>query len=125
MLSELPEIFHESVAHGIHTLTMSDIHFYFPTDKTDFQIPVTNPDLTSTETVLLHPLDFKHSFTSPAMRAVDQVLSNMNSLNRDLANFNDLEKIVHLAHMQDVWSRASKEFMKLQVNNNSIQNCLV
>merc|ERR1711962_201245 len=122
MAQELPITFPEAVAHGIHTLTMSDIQFYFPTDniatlKEDFQLPVTNPDLNSATLVLSQPLDFKHTFTSPALRAVDQVLSNMNSPNSDLANFNDLEKIVHAAHMQDIWSRAGEEFKKLQESN--------
>jgi len=122
MASELPITFPEAVAHGIHTITMSDIHFYFPSDniaklKEDFQLPITNPDLNSATIVLSRPLDFKHVFTSPALRAVDQVLSNMNSPNQDLANFNDVEKIVHAAHMQDIWSRAGKEFKILQESN--------
>jgi len=122
LATELPITFPEAVAHGIHTLTMSDIHFYFPSDnmatlKEDFQLPVTNPDLNSATIVLSQPLDFKHVFTSPALRAVDQVLSNMNSPNKDLANFNEVEKIVHAAHMQDIWSRAGKEFKKLQESN--------
>merc|ERR1711935_177870 len=98
---------------------MSDIKFYFPTVnfetlREDLQLPVTNPDLTSPTLVLSQPLDFKSSFTSPALRAVDQVLSNMNSPNHDLANLNDLEKIVHALHMQAIWSRAGKEFKILQ-----------
>jgi len=122
MASELPITFPEAIGHGIHAITMSDIQFYFPSDniatlREDFQLPVTNPDLTSPTLLLSRPLDFKHVFTSPALRAVDQVLSNMNSPNQDVANFNDMEKIVHLAHMQDIWSRAGKEFKKLQESN--------
>ena len=49
------------------------------------------------------------------MRAVDQVLSHMESPEYDIRNYSDLEKIVHAAHMQDVWTEASKAYAKLQV----------
>jgi len=115
---ELPGTFPGVVAHGIHSITIPDIHFYFPTDKTDIQMPVVNPDLLSDTPILSKPLDFKHSFTSPALRVIDQALTHMNSKHYDMSLYNDLEKIVHAAHMQDWWLEAGKAYNKMQESNN-------
>ena len=78
-------------------------------------MPIVNPDLLSFEPILFHPPDFQHSFSSPALRVVDQVLSHMNSPHFDMRLYTDLEKIVHAAHMQDIWVQAGKAYQQLQV----------
>merc|ERR1712002_345119 len=115
MKSELPENFIGVVAHGSHSLTKQDVQFYFPNEKEDFNLPVVNPDLSSETEILAKPVDFKHSFKSPALRVVDQVLSHMDSPNYGLnEDFSNLGKIVHAAHMQDWWSEASRAYSELQ-----------
>merc|ERR1711942_274854 len=89
MKSELSESFMAVVAHGSHSLTKQDVEFYFPTDKKEIYLPVINPDLLSNTPILSQPVDFKHSFSSPALRAVDQVLSHMNSPDYDIRNYSD------------------------------------
>lgn len=105
--------FTELVVHGIHSLTLPDIYHYFPTNNNDIKIPVVNPDLQSNQLILSRPPDYKHSFDSPGMRAADIVLSHMNSPNRDIALYSDLEKLVHSLHMQEMWHDASIHYKKL------------
>jgi len=114
MSSELPENFAKIVAHGSHSMTKQDIQYYFPTEKEDIALPTVNPDMLSRTPILSQPAEFQHSFTSPALRVVDQVLSHMRSPEYYLRNYNDLEKMVHAAHMQDVWAEASRAYSKLQ-----------
>ena len=117
-LAAIPSSFPGVIAHATHSLTIPDIHVYFPineTDDTEITLPVVNPDLKSTEPIIFHPPDFHHSFSSPALRAVDQTLSHMNSPDYGIWGYSDLDKLVHAAHMQDIWQSASKAYAKLQV----------
>ena len=111
----LPPSFPGVVAHGVHSLTLPDIHYYFPNNSTEIIMPVVNPDLLSFEPILFQPPDFEETFKSPAMRVVDHVLSHMNSPHYDMRLYTDLEKLVHAAHMQDVWLEASGYYKELQV----------
>ena len=61
------------VAHGVHSLTLPDINYYFPNNKTTVRMPVVNPDLISRQPILYTPPDFQHEFEGPALRIVDQV----------------------------------------------------
>jgi len=124
MKSELPENFIGVVAHGSHSLTKQDVQFYFPNEKEDFNLPVVNPDLSSETEILAKPVEFKHSFKSPALRVVDQVLSHMDSPNYGLMDFSNLGKIVHAAHMQDWWSEASRAYSELQDSETNVDDSL-
>jgi len=124
MKSELPENFIGVVAHGSHSLTKQDVQFYFPNEKEDFKLPVVNPDLSSETAILAKPVEFKHSFKSPALRVVDQVLSHMDSPNYGLMDFSNLGKIVHAAHMQDWWSEASRAYSELQDSETALDDSL-
>ena len=115
MKSDLPESFAGVVAHGSHSLRKQDVDFYFPTKKAEINLPVVNPDLLSNSPILSHPVEFEHSFKSPTLRALDQVLSHMNSPDYDIRNYSDLERIAHLGHMQDMWLEASRAYSELQV----------
>merc|ERR1712002_1141672 len=125
MKFELPENFIGVVAHGSHSLTKQDVQFYFPNEKEDFNLPVVNPDLSSETEILAKPVDFEHSFKSPALRVVDQVLSHMDSPNYGLnEDFSNLAKIVHAAHMQDWWSEASRAYSELQDSETTVDDSL-
>jgi len=124
MKSELPESFIEVVVHGSHSLTKQDVQFYFPNEKEEFNLPVVNPDLSSESEILAKPIDFKHSFKSPALRVVDQVLSHMDSPNYGIKDFSTLAKIAHAAHMQDWWAEASRAFSELQDSETTVDDSL-
>ena len=49
------------------------------------------------------------------MEVVDRVLSHMNEPDYDMRLYWDLEKLVHAAHMQDVWQEASAVYMQIKV----------
>lgn len=115
-LGNLPPSFPGVIAHGVHSLTLPDIHYYFPSNKSEIIMPTVNADLLSFEPIIYKPLDFEHSFETPALRVIDLVLSHMNSPHYDMRLYTDLEKVVHAAHMQDIWQDAGKEYMKLQVS---------
>ena len=83
-------------------------------------MPIVNPDLLSFEPILFQPPDFQHSFSSPALRAVDKVLSHMNSPHFGMRLYTDLEKIVHATHMQDIWVQAGKVYQELQVPKSNL-----
>ena len=83
--------------------------------QSDISMPVVNPDLISTEPILFNPPNFEHSFETPAMRVVDLVLSHMNSPHWGITLETDLEKLVHAAHMQDVWYYAGLAYEEMQV----------
>jgi len=110
----IPSYFPGMVAHGVHSMTLPDIDFYFPNNKSDISMPVVNPDLISTEPILFNPPNFEHSFETPAMRVVDLVLSHMNSPHWDITLETDLEKLVHAAHMQDVWYYAGLAYEEMK-----------
>ena len=61
-MAAIPPSFSGVVAHGVHSLTIPDIHYYFPNNNTDIRMPVVNPDLLSLEPILFKPPDFKHTF---------------------------------------------------------------
>jgi len=102
------------VAHGVHSLTLPDIHRYFPTTKEHIRMPVVNPDLLSQEPILFSPPDFQHSFHSAALQAVDRVLTHLGDPHYDMRLYTDLEKLVHAAHMQEVWQQAGKVYTDIQ-----------
>merc|ERR1712236_91683 len=102
------------VAHGVHSLTLPDIHRYFPTTKERIRMPVVNPDLLSQEPILFSPPDFQHSFHSGALQAVDRVLTHLGDPHYDMRLYTDLEKLVHAAHMQEVWQQAGKVYTDIQ-----------
>jgi len=114
LLGGLEPSFPGVVAHGVHSLTLPDIHRYFPTTKEDIKMPVVNPDLLSQEPILFSPPDFQHSFHSPALQAVDRVLTHLGDPHYDMRLYTDLEKLVHAAHMQEVWQQAGKVYTDIQ-----------
>jgi len=125
MKSELPEYFTGVVAHGSHSLTQQDVQFYFPNEKEEITFPVVNPNLQSETEILSKPVEFKHSFNSPSLRAIDQVLSHIDEPNYSLKDdFSSLGKIIHAAHMQDWWSEARRAYAELKESEAGIDEGL-
>merc|ERR1712243_95315 len=103
------------VAHGVHSITLPDIRHYFPSStQNTIRIPVVNPDLLSPFPLLSSPPDFKPSFHSPTLQAVDRILSHLREQNYDIRGYTDLERLVHAAHMQEMWYGASKVYSDIQ-----------
>ena len=50
------------------------------------------------------------------MRLMDSVLTNMDNPNYDMRLYTPLERMVHAAHMQEVWQEAGEEYNKMRVN---------
>ena len=61
-LANLPPSFPGVVAHGSHSLTLPDIRRYFPTQNTDIWMPVLNPDLPASDSIIFTLPDFNHTF---------------------------------------------------------------
>ena len=116
MRKELPEGFAALIAHGTHSLSRQDIQYYFPSEKKEFNLPTVNPDLLSKTSILSQPIDFQHSWQSPALRLIDQILTHMDSTSYDEKDATPLERILHASHMQDWWFEGSKAYSKLQVS---------
>jgi len=105
-----------AVAHGIHSITLEDLRYYFKKDATeDNGIPTLNYDLTAKNPVLPNaPLyGFDTSFQTVAMRYVDQVLRNMDRKNFYITRYTTLEQLVHTFHMGEVWANAKIHYDKI------------
>ena len=97
-----------AVAHGIHSITLEDIRYYFDKNATEKNgIPTLNYDLLDKNPVLPNaPLyGFDTSFTTVSLRYVDQVLRNMDRKNFYLTGYDTLEQLVHTFHMGEVWTK--------------------
>ena len=109
--------FHEWVAHGIHSLKLQELQYFFDADATeDNNIPTVNDDLTSPN--LLHQtavdLNLNNSFLTPAMQSVDYILSNWESENFIMKNSSVLELLVHNLHMYETLSVAGKMYQQIK-----------
>ncbi|PAA81800.1 hypothetical protein BOX15_Mlig007642g2 [Macrostomum lignano] len=104
------------VAHGIHSLTVGDLKFYFKADVTSANtIPTVNANLQDGQAILFNAPDIPIDpmFATPGMRALDRVLSHMDNPNYDIREYNTLDRVVHALHMHEVWHGASVEYAKL------------
>ena len=99
-----------AVAHGIHSITLEDIRYYFKANATETNnVPTLNYDLSENATpVLPHAklYGYDTSFQTISMRHLDQVLRDMDKKDWYLTNYNTLERLAHTIHMNEVWARA-------------------
>jgi len=97
-------------AHGSHSITLNEIQFFFePTATFENGITIVNFNLSGDILLPNAPwIDVDNRFTSPAMFALDHVLSNMEDNNYDIKNGNALDRIAHNLHMQELWQNAAK-----------------
>eukprot|EP00092_Neocalanus_flemingeri_P007156 GFUD01007731.1.p1 GENE.GFUD01007731.1~~GFUD01007731.1.p1 ORF type:complete len:504 (-),score=114.69 GFUD01007731.1:154-1665(-) len=110
--------FPASVAHGVHSLTVEDVRFYFnPNVGDQIKIPTINQNLSGD--VLLEYLPNAHydeEFTTMAMKNLDMVMRNMNNEDFSIRGLNTLEKISHVLHMQELWQEAGKAYQEFAKN---------
>ena len=98
-----------AVAHGIHSITLEDIRYYFKADATEENnVPTLNYNLSEKAAPILPHAKlygYDTSFKTVAMRHLDQVLRDMDKKDWYLTNYNTLEKLVHGMHMDEVWAK--------------------
>jgi len=112
-------------AHRIHSLTLQDLRYFFdPNADRDNGIPTINVNLESDDLVLPNAIDMPSTFMSPNMRGIDSILSHATNLHYGVAKGTEqdeyyplvLNRIVHKAHMQDLWSMMKPVYKDLFEN---------
>ena len=90
----LTDRFPSAAAHGIHSMTLEDIKYYFKPDATETNnVPTVNYDLSENATLVLPHAKlygYDTSFKTISMRHLDQVLRDMDKKDWYLANYNTL-----------------------------------
>merc|ERR1719167_1075705 len=127
--SALSDIFAKRIAHGIHSLTLADLRYYFnPNANETNNIPTINRNLTSSIPILNDAPDIGRSdrFKTMGLLVAEEVLLNENQ-NWDLKNADTLEKLVHALHMHEMWTETSKLYKQILDNPpaSNICPCLV
>ena len=117
------------IAHGIHSLTLADLRYYFnPNANETNNIPTINRNLTSSIPILNDAPDIGRSdrFKTMGLLVAEEVLLNENQ-NWDLKNADTLEKLVHALHMHEMWTETSKLYKQILDNPpaSNICPCLV
>jgi len=116
--------FPRSIAHGIHSLTLEDLRYYFDlAAKEDNMIPSVNFDLTSPDKLFESAplLALNNTFRTPAMNSVDHILSNWENENFMMVHGEVLEKLVHNLHMYETLSVSGKIYKKLKKRLNMLK----
>merc|ERR1719516_712381 len=110
--------FWEGAAHGIHSLSLEEIRYFFKADASEQnKIPTVNIDFRSENIINFNaPLwGYEDRFGTWALRIMDWfMLNDQPYLYQNRAN--TLEKITHQYHMQEIYQRAGKIYQKLAEN---------
>lgn len=117
--------FASAVAHGIHSIKLNDIQFFFDDNftKLDNGIPTVNPNLTDGQHKILDNVpDFKSPFKQIGLQSMDFIMSK-NNPEFAHSEANVLEKIFHELHMHEFWGEASV-YYKEYVQNPPSCECL-
>merc|ERR1711970_1196437 len=116
--AKLSATYPERIAHGIHSLTLSDVRYYFnPLANKTNNIPTVNMNLTSRVPILNDAPDLKRSdrFNTLALQVAENVILN-NDNNWDIHNADRLDKLLHALHMHEMWAEASKIYTSFLEN---------
>jgi len=116
--------FKEATSHGIHSITVQDLRYYFDESiPEESNIPTVNLKLTGSHVLPSAPLGGTE-FQTPAMRMLDLILSTDDgSDNFMIRGATRIEKIAHGVHMLELWHKTSKVFQKIRNNPPSEQVC--
>jgi len=119
------ENFPFGTAHRIHSLTVQDLRYYFDRTASALNgIPTINANLLAETLVLANAPDVPSKFVSPSMRHLDTLLTHMTNAHYAVAKGTEkdehlpliLNRIVHSAHMEDMWSQMKPVFDDLVKN---------
>eukprot|EP00658_Telonema_sp_P-2_P052809 TRINITY_DN410_c0_g1_i12.p1 TRINITY_DN410_c0_g1~~TRINITY_DN410_c0_g1_i12.p1 ORF type:complete len:230 (+),score=70.45 TRINITY_DN410_c0_g1_i12:222-911(+) len=111
--------FDETVAHAIHSITLNDLRKFNP------RVPTANGVPTVNRAIALSPKDrvvrdapevtLPEDFTTHAMRLFDNTLAHATDRSDGLGdNWNTLERVAHMLHMNDLWARVGQEYPTIQ-----------
>lgn len=102
--------------HGLHSMTVNDLRFYFDEKASEKNgIPTVNFNLSGP--ALLENAQYiqlAHNYFTPAYAALDHILSNIDDPKYGVKNANALDMIAHALHMQELWSVAGKAYKGLK-----------
>jgi len=116
-----------SVAHGIHSLTVEYIQYYFRAEiNEDNAIPTVNANLTGNAVVPNAPKLCKDpEIMSLSMKILNFVVGNND--NQDtfmIRGLSNIEKLTHLAHMEEIWIRTQPVYEALlNKSSNNMTAC--
>merc|ERR1719328_424192 len=113
--SALSDIFAKRIAHGIHSLTLADLRFYFnPNANETNNIPTINRNLTSSIPILNDAPDIGRSdrFKTIGLLVAEEVVLKEDS-DWDIHGGDILDKLLHALHMHEVWSETSRLYKGL------------
>merc|ERR1712209_286261 len=102
------------IAHGIHSLTLADLRYYFnPNANETNNIPTINRNLTS-EPILNDAPDIGRSdrFKTIGLLVAEEVVLKEDS-DWDIHGGDILDKLLHALHMHEVWSETSRLYKGL------------
>ena len=125
------ESYNLSVAHGIHSITVEQLNYYFDGDvDAENDIPTTNSDLSSEEGVLpsAPQINKDASILTPSMMMLDFIMTNNDEIDSFLIKgLSSLEKLAHAAHMQELYARTKIEYDNILSNppgDNGLCDCI-
>jgi len=110
--------FHQGVAHGIHSLSLEEIRYFFKPDAPENnKIPTANIDFRSEDVINFNaPLwGYEDRFDTWALKIMDWFMLNDKPYIL-MKGTSTVEKIAHQYHMQEVYTRASKMYKDLVLN---------
>merc|ERR1719494_728583 len=116
--SALSDIFAKRIAHGIHSLTLADLRYYFnPNANETNNIPTINRNLTSSIPILNDAPDIGRSdrFKTMGLLVAEEVVLKDNQ-HWDLENANTLTKLIHALHMHEMWTETSRLYKQILDN---------
>ena len=124
------ESFGESVAHGIHSITIDHVKFYFDVSLPENNsIPTVNTDFRGRHILNHAPrLSNDNEIESLSMKSMDFVLSNNDNTNEFyISGVTTLEKLTHVAHMEEIWTKTKAVYQKIRkspLNDDQLCECL-
>jgi len=110
--------FHEGAAHGIHSMSLEEIRYFFKADASDEnKIPTVNIDFRSENIIHFNaPLwGYESRFNTWALKIMDWfMLNDQPYFYQNMAN--TMEKITHQYHMHEIYEKASEIYKELVEN---------
>ena len=119
-------MFPGSVAHGVHSISVEHIKHFFGVDiPVDNGIPTVNTNLNGPRILPSAPkISNDTKMSSLTMKEVNYVLSNNDKPdNFYVKGLSSIEKMTHIAHMDEMWFQAHEMFDTLKTNPPSQFTC--
>jgi len=110
--------FYHGAAHGIHSLSLEEIRYFFKSDAPENnKIPTVNIDFRSEEVIHFNAQlwGYENRFSTWALKIMDWFMLNDHPYQYETGT-NPLEKLSHQYHMHEIYSRASIMYNELVKN---------